>query len=105
MLGSGFTRRHVPVSLSGDGGDELFCGYPRYAWVRQGNVVRGIPAVLRRPLCSLLSRVPIHKVQRGAESVLYDDPAEMYFHTVGIFERRFLGKIVLELVDDAHLSY
>jgi len=105
MLVSEFTRRHVTVSLSGDGGDELFCGYPRYAWVRQGNVVRGIPGFLRRPLCSLLSRVPIHKVQRGAESVLYDDPAEMYFHTVGIFERRRLGEIVPEVVDDAHLPY
>jgi len=105
MLVSEFTRRHVTVSLSGDGGDELFCGYPRYAWVRRGNVVRGIPGFLRRPLCSLLSRVPIHKVQRGAESVLYDDPAEMYFHTVGIFERRRLGEIVPAVVDDAHLPY
>jgi asparagine synthase (glutamine-hydrolysing) len=105
MLVSGFTRRHVTVSLSGDGGDELFCGYPRYAWVRQGNVVRGIPGFLRRPLCSLLSRVPIHKVQRAAESVLYDDPAEMYFHTVGIFERRRLGDILPAPVDDSHLAY
>ena len=32
-------------------------------------------------------------------------PAEMYFHTVGIFERRRLGEIVPEVVDDAHLSY
>jgi asparagine synthase (glutamine-hydrolysing) len=105
MLVSEFTREHVTVSLSGDGGDELFCGYPRYAWVRQGAVVRGIPGFLRRPLCSVLARVPIHKVQRGAESVLYDDPAQMYFHTVGVFERRRIGEIVMEETGDAHLPY
>ena len=105
MLVSEFTRGHVTVSLSGDGGDELFCGYPRYAWVRQGRLVQGIPGFLRRPLCSLLSRVPIHKVQRGAESILYDDAAEMYFHTVGIFERRRIGEVLPETFDDQGLRY
>jgi asparagine synthase (glutamine-hydrolysing) len=44
-------------------------------------------------------------VQRGAESILYDDPAEMYFHTVGIFERRRLGEILPQTFDDRGLRY
>ncbi len=42
-------RQHVTVALSGDGGDELFCGYDRY---RQGaslmQAIRPLPQPLRR---------------------------------------------------------
>ncbi len=54
-LVSRITREHVTVSLSGDGGDELFCGYNTYYSVdRIWNKVRKIPRALRTPASALL---------------------------------------------------
>ncbi len=54
-LVSRMTREHVTVSLSGDGGDELFCGYNTYYSIeRIWNKVRKIPGVLRRPASAVL---------------------------------------------------
>lgn len=57
-LVSRMTREHVTVSLSGDGGDELFCGYRTYASVdRIWNRIRRIPAGIRKPSAALLKAV------------------------------------------------
>ena len=54
-LVSKITREHVTVSLSGDGGDELFCGYNTYYSIdRIWNRVRKIPGFLRQPASALL---------------------------------------------------
>jgi len=44
------TRKHVTVALNGDGGDESFAGYERYAAMRLAERYHRIPAVLRDTL-------------------------------------------------------
>ncbi len=41
------TRKHVTVALNGDGGDESFAGYERYAAMRLAERYHRIPALLR----------------------------------------------------------
>lgn len=41
------TRRYVTVALNGDGGDECFAGYPRYAAMNLAQTYANLPGVLR----------------------------------------------------------
>lgn len=59
LLVSELAKQHVTVSLSGDGGDELFCGYSRYTegykiWQK----LNLLPAPMRQALGSLMQVFP-----------------------------------------------
>jgi asparagine synthase (glutamine-hydrolysing) len=68
-LVSRVARQEVTVSLSGDGGDELFAGYNRHAWLDRvwGRVAR-VPGGARRSAGSALSRIPPGVVERAAQA-------------------------------------
>jgi asparagine synthase (glutamine-hydrolysing) len=54
-------RQHVTVSLSGDGGDELFCGYTRYFLAaRLWQKIDIIPHALRRLAARLVLGLPAY---------------------------------------------
>lgn len=56
---SQLTKNHVTVSLSGDGGDELFCGYARYfSGHRLWNIIKWMPFFMRRATSHTLSSLP-----------------------------------------------
>jgi asparagine synthase (glutamine-hydrolysing) len=71
-LVSSVARREVTVSLSGDGGDELFAGYNRHAWLeRVWGRSAVVPAGARRTAGAALGRIPPAVVERAARATRF----------------------------------
>lgn len=93
FLLSQLARTKVTVVLSGEGSDEIFAGYPKYAFGRLFG--RGLDR-LPRPLLAEFAKVlpsRLHRVQLALRSVSEPDPLERYAAWFGAFgpqERREL---------------
>jgi asparagine synthase (glutamine-hydrolysing) len=67
---SRMARHTVTVALSGDGGDELFCGYPTFLAERAVQHVNRLPQWVREAATALVNRLPLSRRYGSVEFLL-----------------------------------
>ncbi|MGH9907288.1 MAG: asparagine synthase (glutamine-hydrolyzing), partial [Pyrinomonadaceae bacterium] len=88
------TRKHVTVALNGDGGDESFAGYERYAAMRVAQKYHRLPALLRKSVVeqavglvptSALRRSRPRDLKRFLQAASLSE-VDRYLHWISVFD-------------------
>lgn len=97
MLVSKLAKKHVTMTLSGDGGDEQFMGYGAYNWAKRLN--NPILKSFKTPIAWILSKGDNRK-KKASEMFRFDEndklPEHIFSVEQGMFSQRELNNILLE---------
>jgi len=82
FLLSKFTKEHVTVTLGGDGGDELFCGYDTFIAEQWAELYKKIPLIIRK---KILEKI-ILNLPTSFKNISFDFKAKKFIN--GFYEDR-----------------
>ncbi len=95
LLVSRLAREHVKMTLSGDGGDELFMGYGSYVWAKR--LSNPLMPLMKLPAAFLLG-MGNQRMKRASHLFKYKDKKNMPSHIFSqeqyFFSRKELGRLL-----------
>jgi len=101
FLVSHLAKQHVTVSLSGDAGDELFCGYNRYQMTNKlWNKLSALPVPLRKLLGNGISSISPQVWNKFADYI----PGTKHFNNIGDKLHKGAGVLASRSVDELYLG-
>lgn len=113
-------RKHVKVAISGDGGDEIFAGYPVYGWWQKIQKITRVPSIFRSIGSSILnsSLIPLPSskkrqivrgltasmhgergISMGIHRMFFDDEMQSLFKNLTGVERQFFETVPNDFSD------
>ncbi len=108
---SRFTKGYVKVALGGDGGDELFAGYPTYQAFLLARYYEKLPWVMRSLTEAVVKRLPVSfdnmSLDFRAKKFIYGihyPPVERYYIWMGTFppeeKEELLASVIKRRLED-----
>jgi asparagine synthase (glutamine-hydrolysing) len=101
MLVSKLAKQYVTVTLSGEGGDELFFGYGAYKWAHRLN--NPFMQAIRLPASALLGRLS-SRYKRVSKLLHYEDSRDKMSHIFSQEQCMFTDNEIDHMLTDEFLS-